>query len=52
LKWEYFRALPADDQAGYLAEYETAQRIEWLEAETARKEAERAAKRRRGRPRG
>ena len=45
LTWEYFRRLPPDDQAAYIAEYETALRIENLEAEAQRKEAERRAKR-------
>lgn len=45
LTWEYFSRLPPDAQAGYIAEYETAHRLEYLEAEAARKEAERRAKR-------
>jgi hypothetical protein len=51
LTWEYFRRLQPDDQAGYIAEYETAIRLESLEAEADRKEAERKAKSQRGRRR-
>ena len=45
LTWEYFRRLPPDEQAGYIAEYEVTLRLESLEAEAQRKEAERRAKR-------
>lgn len=45
LTWEYFRSLSADDQAGYIAEYETALKLETLEYEAARKAAERKARR-------
>lgn len=41
LSWETFRRLHPDDQAGYIAEYETALKLESLEHEAARKEAER-----------
>ena len=40
LTWEAFRMLPPDDQAGYIAEYETAMRLDALEAEAQRKAAE------------
>lgn len=51
LTWEAFRRLHPDDQAGYIAEYETALKLDTLEAEAARKEAERRAKARFGRSR-
>lgn len=44
LTWEYFSRLPVEAQAGYIAEYETAMKLEALEAEAARKEAERKAR--------
>ena len=49
LSWEYFSRLPPEAQAGYIAEYETALKLENLEAEANRKEAERRARSRHGR---
>jgi hypothetical protein len=53
LSWEHFRDLDPDDQAAYLAEYETTMALEYLEAEASRKAAERTSRRRQrhGRPR-
>lgn len=51
LSWEYFRTLDPDAMAGYIAEYETATSLEALEAEQARKEAARRARRTGGRSR-
>jgi hypothetical protein len=39
LTWEYFCELDEPDQAGYIAEYETAMRLQALEAEHQRKTA-------------
>lgn len=48
IPWEAFRRLHPDDQAGYIAEYETAIKLDALEQEAARKEAERKARAARG----
>ncbi len=44
LSWEYFRRLHPDDQAGYIAEYETVNALDGLEARAAAREAERKAR--------
>jgi hypothetical protein len=46
LTWEYFRKLAPDDQAGYIAEYETEAHLDHLEAEHAKQQAKQRAKRR------
>jgi hypothetical protein len=38
ITWEYFSELDTQAQAGYLAEYETAGRLQALEAEHQRRE--------------
>ncbi len=45
LTWEYFSRLPIEAQAAYVAEYETATKLEALEIESARKAAEQRARR-------
>jgi len=45
LTWEYFSTLDTDDQAAYVAEYETAMMFEYQEAIDRLRKQRRAAKR-------
>lgn len=45
LPWEYFRELDTDDQAAYVAEYETEMKFDYLDAIDRLRKQRRAAKR-------
>ena len=45
LAWEEFRMLDTDDQAAYVAEYDTAMLFDYLEAVDRMRKQRRAAKR-------
>lgn len=48
LSWEYFRELDTDDQAAYVAEYETQMSFDYHQALDLERKRRRAARRGRG----